>query len=62
MTVDESHFLVAKMQKCAQHEVSCPVEKDFTTRKESHFLTAKMMKSCSPEVIYSSANVLMTLE
>jgi hypothetical protein len=41
MTVDESHFQVAKMQKSARHEVSSPGEKDFTTRQESHFQPPK---------------------
>jgi hypothetical protein len=62
MTVLESHFQVDKMQKIPRHGVSNPGEKDFTTRQESHFQAAKMMKSCSPEVMYSSAKILMTLE
>jgi hypothetical protein len=51
MTVDESKFQVANMQKSPRYEVSSPGEKDFTTRPESHFQAAKMMNSCSPEVI-----------
>jgi hypothetical protein len=62
MTVEESHFHEAKMPKSARHEASSPGVKDFTTRQESHFQAAIMMKSCSPEIMYSSAKVLMTLE
>jgi hypothetical protein len=62
MTVEESHFQVAKMQKSARNEASSSGVKDFTSRQESRFQVAKMMKSCSPEVMYSSAKVLMTLE
>jgi hypothetical protein len=36
--------------------------KDFTILQKSLFQAAKMMKSCSPEVMYSSAKVLMTPE
>jgi hypothetical protein len=62
MTVEESHLQVAKMPKSVRHEVSSPGVKDFSTRQESHFQAAKMMKSCSPEVMYFSDKVLMTLE
>jgi hypothetical protein len=62
MTVEESHFQVAKLPKSVRHEASSPGVKYFTTQQESLFQTAKKMKSCSPEVIYSSAKVLMTLE
>jgi hypothetical protein len=62
MTVDESRFQVANMQKGARHEVSSPGEKHFTTQQESHFQAAKMMKRYLPEVMYSSAKVLMILE
>jgi hypothetical protein len=62
MTVEESHFQVAKMPKSARHETNSPGVKEFTTRQESHFQAAKMMKSYSPEVMYSSTKVLMTLE
>jgi hypothetical protein len=60
MTIQESHFQVAKMTKSARHEASSPGVKDFTTRQESHFQVAKMMKSCSPEVMYSSAKVSLS--
>jgi hypothetical protein len=53
MTVDEPHILVAKMQKSAQHEVSSPGEKDFTTRQESLFQAAKMMNSCILQLRFS---------
>jgi hypothetical protein len=62
MAVEESHFKEAKIPKCARHEASSPGVKDLTTRQESHFQPAKIMKSCSPEIMYSSAKVLMTLE
>jgi hypothetical protein len=62
MTVEESHLQVAKMPKSARHEASSPEVRDFTTRHESHFQTVKMMKSSSPEGMYSSGKVLMTLE
>jgi hypothetical protein len=54
MTVEESHFQVAKMPKNARHEASSPGVKDFTTRQESQFQAAKMMKSCSMEVVFFS--------
>jgi hypothetical protein len=44
MTLEESHFQVAKISKCARHETSCPLVGDYTTRKESHFQAAKMDK------------------
>jgi hypothetical protein len=62
MTVEESHFQVAKMPKSARNEASSPGVKDFTTQQESLFQAAKMMKSCSLEVIYYSAKLLMTFE
>jgi hypothetical protein len=58
MTVEESHFQVAEKPKSAR---STRV-KIFTTRQESRFQAAEMMKSRSPEVMYSLAKVLMTLE
>jgi hypothetical protein len=62
MTVEESHFQMAKIPKSARHEASSLGVKDFTKRQESNFQAAKIMKSCSPEVMYSSAKVLMTYE
>jgi hypothetical protein len=62
MTVEESHFQVAKIPKSVRHEASDLGVKDFRTRQESHFHAAKLMKSSSPEVMYSSAKVLMTFE
>jgi hypothetical protein len=53
---------MAEMPKSARHEASSTIVKISTTRQESHFQAAKMMKSRSPEVMYSSAKVLMTLE
>jgi hypothetical protein len=62
MTVEESHFHLDELPKSARHEASSPGVKDFKTSQESHFQAGKMMKSYSPEVMYSSAKVLMTFE
>jgi hypothetical protein len=44
MTLEKSHFQVAKRPKSACHEASCPLVGDYTTRKQSHFQAAKIDK------------------
>jgi hypothetical protein len=41
MTLEESHFQVAKMPKSAWHETCCPGVVHFRTRKESLFQDEK---------------------
>jgi hypothetical protein len=61
MTVEESHFQVAKMPKSARHEASSPGVKDFKTAGIA-FSGRQNDEKLIAVVIYTSAKVFITLE